>query len=586
MAVSPVRQVATYLKPYRRDAIIAPLLMVLEVMMDLALPFLMERIIDVGIGGHNLPVVLNTGLLMIVCALFGAFGGIGCTVFAVRASMNYGADVRSAVYRKIQSLSFGNLDRLGTGQLVTRLTNDVNQVQDVVLIALRILVRAPLLVVGSLIMATLTSPRLAPLLAILVPLLIIVLVAVIRGSFPLFYQLQSNLDRLNTFIQENLAGVRVVKAFVRAEHEEKQFGGANDTLMESSIRAMQFSAIVGPFMMLAMNFGVAGAIWFGGIQVDRGMMTIGEIVAFTNYIRQTLMSLQMVSMLLIQISRAGASASRITEVLDAEPDVQDSASPAPAFNANGPVAFEHVSFAYDHSEPVLQDVSFVAEPGQTVAILGATGSGKSSLVSLIPRFYDVTAGRVTIGGVDVRSIRQSELRSHIGVALQEAILFSGSIADNIRQGRPQASDDELHTAAAAAQAAAFIISMPDGYATDLGQRGVNLSGGQKQRVAIARAVVRQPEILILDDSTSAVDVETEARIQTALDKATTQTRFVVAQRISTVLTADKIIVLDEGRIVAEGTHHDLMASSPVYREIFESQLGKGTAAAQEATHGA
>ncbi len=568
--MNPARQVIAYLKPYRRDAIIAPLLMVLEVMMDLSLPFLMKRLIDIGIGEHNLPLVVNTGLLMVGCALVGAVGGIGCTVFAVRAAMNYGADVRSAVYRKVQSLSFGNLDRLGTGQLITRLTNDVNQLQD--------LVRAPLLVVGSLLMAVLTSPRLSPLLGILLPLLIAVLTVVIRGSFPLFYRLQANLDRLNTYLQENLAGVRVVKAFVRAEHEQKRFGGANDAVMASSIHAMQFSSIVGPAMMLLLNVGVAATIWFGGIQVNRGSITVGEIVAFINYLRQMLMSLQMVSMLLIHVSRAGASATRIAEVLNAVPDIQDRPMPVTALNARGVVAFEHVTFAYDNGEPVLQDISFVAEPGQTVAILGATGSGKSSLVSLIPRFYDVTAGRVTIGGVDVRDIPQAELRAHIGMALQEAILFSGSIADNIRQGNPQASDEEIRAAAQAAQAAEFIESMPEHYDTELGQRGVNLSGGQKQRVAIARALVRRPDILILDDSTSAVDVETEARIQAALEQMADTTVFVVAQRISTVLRADKILVLDKGRLVAEGSHHELIVSSPIYREIFESQLGNGALA--------
>ena len=580
-----IRQVAVFLKPYRRDAIIAPLLMVLEVMMDLTVPFLMRRMIDLGIGGRDVPLVLTTGLMMVGFGLIGAVGGIGCTVFAVRASMSYGADLRSAVYRKVQSLSFANLDRLGTGQLVTRLTNDVTQVQDAVLMMLRILVRAPLLVVGSLIMAVITSPRLAPLLVVLVPLLLGVLAVVITRSFPLFYRVQANLDRLNTTIQENLAGVRVVKAFVRAGHEEKRFGAANETLMGSSIRAMQFTAVVGPFMMLALNGGVAAAIWFGGIQVYRGDMTVGEIVAFTEYLRELLMSLTMVSMLLIQLSRAGASASRITEVLNTEPDVQDRPDATSAFPSPSRVAFEHVGFAYDDGEPVLEDISFVAEPGQTVAILGATGSGKSSLVSLIPRFYDVTAGRVTIGGVDVRDIRQSALRQHIGVALQEAILFSGSIAENIRHGRAQASDDDLRDAARAAQAEEFIASMPQGYGTDLGQRGVNLSGGQKQRVAIARALVRRPDILILDDSTSAVDVETEARLQAALEETHDNTTFIVAQRISTVLKADKILVLDDGRIVAEGSHQELVASSPIYREIFESQLGSGVLAAQVVANG-
>jgi ATP-binding cassette subfamily B multidrug efflux pump len=581
----PIRQVLAYLLPYRRDAIIAPLLMILEVMMDLTLPFLVERIIDVGIANNNMKVVANTGLLMVMLACVGAFGGIGCTVFAVRAAASYGADLRAAAYRRVQALSFGNLDRLGTGPLVTRLTNDVNQMQDLVLMALRILVRAPLLVVGSLFMAILTSPHLAPLLVVLVPLLVVVLVVVIARSFPLFYRLQANLDRLNTYIQENLAGVRVVKAFVRAEHEEKRFGGANDALMTSSIQAMQFSAVVGPFMMLALNFGIAAAVWFGGVQVNQGTMTVGEIVAFTNYLRQTLMSLTMVSMLLIQVSRAGASAGRVAEVLNATPDVQDRPAAKPGFNAKGAVAFDHVSFAYDAGEPVLRDISFVAEPGQNVAILGATGSGKSSLISLIPRFYDVTSGRVTIGGLDVRDIEQEVLRSRIGVALQEAILFTGTIADNIRQGQPKASDEEVRSAAEAAQAAEFIDGMPDGYLTEMGQRGVNLSGGQKQRVAIARALVRQPEILILDDSTSAVDVETEAKIQAALAQRAGQTTFVVAQRISTVLAADKILVLDEGRLVAEGTHEELMASSSIYRQIFESQLGNGALAAGEVSGG-
>ncbi len=578
--MNPIRQIAAFLRPYRRDAIIAPLLMVVEVAIDLILPSLMERIIDVGIGTRNLPVVLNTGLLMLGLTFVGAFGGIGCTVFAVRAAMNFGADLRSAVYRKIQTLSFGNLDRLGTGQLVTRLTNDVNQAQEVVLMALRILVRAPLLVVGSLIMAILTSPPLAPLLVILVPFLTVVLVVVIRRSTPLFLRVQESLDRLNTTLQENLAGVRVVKAFVRGQHEEARFGAANDGLMADSIRAMQFSAIVGPFMMLAMNFGVAGALWFGGVEVTRGTMTVGEIVAFTNYLRQTLFSLQMVSMLLIQVSRAGASATRLAEVLNTAPDVQDRPGAQAVFPAQGRVAFEHVTFAYDGGDPVLQDISFVAEPGQTVAILGATGSGKSSLVSLIPRFYDVKVGRVTIGGVDVRDIRQAELRSRIGMALQDTILFSGSIAENIRQGRPAADDVALAAAAQAAQADDFITALPEGYGGELGQRGVNLSGGQKQRVAIARALIRQPDILILDDSTSAVDVQTEARLQAELDRLMAgRTSFVVAQRISTVLQADKILVLDEGRIAAEGTHQELIGSSPIYREIFESQLGNGVLAA-------
>jgi ATP-binding cassette, subfamily B, multidrug efflux pump len=576
----PVWQVAAYIKPYRRDAIIAPLLMVLEVSMDLTLPFLMERMIDVGIAQQNLQVVMRTGLIMAVCACIGAVGGIGCTIFAVRVAMSYGADVRSSLFRKVHSLSFGNFDRLGTGNLITRLTNDVTQLQDAVLMSLRILVRSPALVVGSLVMAVITSPRLAPLLVVLVPLLSVILVIVIRKSWPLFSIVQSKLDRMNTTLQENLAGVRVVKAFVRGPYEQQRFGAANEEYRASSVAAMQVSASVGPIMMLLLNFGIAAAIWFGGVQVDRGTMTVGEIVAFTNYLRYLLFSLMMVSMLLVQLSRAGASAHRVVEVLNSRADVADPAPEEAAPVRMGPIAFENVSLSYDGGEPVLQDLSFVAQPGQTVAILGATGSGKSSLVSLIPRFYDVTAGRVTIGGVDVRDLSQAELRRCFGIALQDTILFSGAIADNIRQGKPDADADALDAAAVAAQAAEFISALPEGYETQLGERGVNLSGGQKQRVAIARALVRQPDILILDDSTSAVDVETEARIQASLDKLMAgRTSFVVAQRISTVLRADKILVLDDGKKVAEGTHAELLACSPIYREIYESQLGSGALAA-------
>lgn len=579
------KRLGPFLKPYWKQAVIAPVLMVLEVSMDLMLPRQMQRIIDQGVAANNLDVVLHTGLVMIVMTLFGAVGGIGCTVFAVRASMCFGADLRSATYRKVQTLSFGNLDKLGTGQLVTRLTNDVNQVQELVLIALRILVRTPLLVVGSLLMAILTSPRLALLLGVLMPLLILMLGMVIKRSFPLYSRLQDNLDRLNTVIQENLSGVRVVKAFVRGVHEQQRFGMANDNLMQSSIQAMQISAVMGPFMILAMNFGIGAVIWFGGMATIKHTMTVGEIIAFVNYLRQTLFSLMMVSMLLIRISRAQASADRILEVLDSQPEVQDRSTSQSAFVPEGRITFEHVTFSYDDAEPVLQDISFEAAPGQTVAILGATGSGKSSLIHLIPRFYDVDSGRVLIDGRDVREVRQGDLRANIGIALQETILFSGTIYDNIRQGREDATESEIIAAARAAQAHDFITALPEAYATDLGQRGVNLSGGQRQRIAIARALVRHPAILILDDSTSAVDVETESEIQRALDDLMKgHTSFVVAQRISTVLTADKILVLDDGRIVAQGTHQELMVSSPLYQEIYESQLGNGALAAQEAIH--
>ncbi len=577
--MNSLRKLATFLQPYRNLVILGPLLMFVEVTMDLMQPRLMETIVDVGIARLDMGIVVRTGLLMIGLALVGAIGGSGNTIVAVRVAQGFGADLRSALYRKVQSLSFGNLDQLETGHLVTRLTNDVTQVQEVVLILLRVLVRAPLMLIGSVIMATITSPRLALLLLVLAPILIGVLVAVARRAYPVFGAVQQQLDRLNTVIQENLAGVRVVKAFVRADYEQARFGTANDALMTQTIRAMQLIAIVAPVMMLALNVGVVGVIWFGGLQVTRGTLEIGQAIAFINYLLRTLTSLMMVAMLLMQVSRAQASADRIAEVIDSEPHVLDRPTARTNFAPQGRVAFDHVTFSYDGEDrAVLRDITFTVEPGQTAAILGATGSGKSSLVHLIPRFYDVKAGQVTLDGVDVREVKQTTLRRNIGIALQESVLFSGTIRDNIRYGRPEATEEEVIAAARAAQAHDFITALPGGYDTQLGQRGINLSGGQKQRIAIARALLMQPAVLILDDSTSAVDIETEVEIQAALEELMRcRTSLVVAQRISTVLNADKILVLDEGRLVAEGTHFDLLASSPIYREIYESQLGNDIA---------
>ena len=576
--MSSIQKLARFLRPYWKPAIVAPLLMVLEVTMDLMQPRLTQQIVDVGIAQLDLSVVINTGLLMVGLALIGAFGGAGCTVFAVIAAQGFGADLRSDLFRTVQSLSFGNLDELETGQLVTRLTNDVTQVQEVVMIILRIMVRAPLLLTGSLIMAVITSPQLALLLLVLAPILLVVLLWVIRKTHPMFSQVQRGLDNLNTVMQENLAGVRVVKAFVRADHEEQRFRKTNESLVDQTIRAARLAAVTMPFMMLALNLGVVGVIWFGGVQVTHGSMGIGQIIAFVNYLLRSLFSLMMVSMLLMRVSRAEASAERILEALNSEPQVQNKPHAVGTFKPRGQVVFENVTFNYSGNthDPVLKDISFVAEPGQTVAILGATGSGKSSLVHLIPRFYDVTNGRVMVDGVDVRDVDKEALRRNVGIALQESVLFSGAIRDNIRYGRPEATDEEVIAAAQAAQAHGFISEFPDGYDTILGQRGVNLSGGQRQRVAIARALITNPAMLILDDSTSSVDVETESKIQYALAEVMKErTSFVIAQRISTVLNADKILVLDDGRIAAEGTHSELLVSSPMYLEIYESQLGNG-----------
>jgi ATP-binding cassette subfamily B protein len=576
--MSTVKKLAKFLKPYWLWATLAPLLMALEVAMDLMQPRMIQRIVDVGIAQLRMDVVINTGLWMMGLALLGAIGGVGCTIFSVMASQGFGTDLRSALFKKVQALSFGNLDGLETGQLITRLTNDVTQIEQVVSMLLRIMVRAPLLLIGSLVMAILTSPRLATMLVVLGPVVLLILVWVVKKAYPMFSAVQHKLDGLNTVMQENLAGVRVVKAFVRDQHEIRRFGKANDSLMNQTIKAARTSALTWPFMMMTLNLGVVGAIYFGGRQVMVGTMQVGALIAFVNYLMRTLMSMMFVSMLTMRLARAQASAERIEEILESEPEVQNRPEAAPVLAARGRVAFEGVTFSYDNNghDPVLKGVDFVAEPGQTVAILGATGSGKSSLIHLIPRFYDVTGGRITLDGVDVRDVDKDTLRRSIGIALQESVLFTGTIRDNIRYGRPDASDEEVLAAAKVAQAHDFIQGFPDGYDTELGQRGVNLSGGQKQRVAIARALLTQPAVLILDDSTSSVDVETETLIQDALEQLMRdRTSFVVAQRISTVLTAHKILVLDDGHVVAEGTHSDLLASSPIYREIYDSQLGDG-----------
>ncbi len=573
-----VKKLTRFLKPYWRWMVLAPLLMTLEVAMDLLQPKLIERIVDVGIANLDLSVVLGAGALMIGLALIGLVGGGVNGIFAVKASQGFAADLREALFRKVQSLSFANLDKLGTGQLVTNLTNDVTQVQMALYMMMRILIRAPLLLVGSLVMVTLTTPQLLWLPLALLGVVLIGVLLIIRRAYPLFRVVQETLDALNAVMQENLAGVRVVKAFVRADHEKARFHTANEDLMEKTIRVVRVVAVTMPFAMLAMNLGLVGVIWFGGLQVTAGGMTTGEIISFTNYLQRTLISLMMVSMIVLQVSRAEASARRIGEVLETEPAVQNRPDAIREHHFQGRVAFDQVCFGYEShcGDPVLNQVDFVAEPGQTVALLGSTGAGKSSLVHLIPRFYDVTGGRVTIDGVDVRDLDKAELRRNIGIALQETVLFSGTIRDNIRYGRPDASDEEVVAAAKAAQAHDFILSFPDGYDTELGQRGVNLSGGQKQRIAIARALLLQPAVLILDDSTSSVDVETEVEIQAALEELMRdRTSFVIAQRISTVLTADKILVLDDGQIAAEGTHEELLAASPIYREIYDSQLGDG-----------
>jgi ATP-binding cassette subfamily B protein len=569
-----------FIQPYRQQASLAMLLLVGVVAADLLIPRLTQRLIDEGIAQQDMRTISSTALLMLGAALLSAAFAVGNTILAVRVGQSMGADMRSDMVRQVQTFSFGNLDEIQTGQLLVRATSDVNQVQMIFQMGMRIFTRAPLWVIGSVIMLVLTSPQLALLLVALVPLIVALVWVLMFKARPLFERVQKRLDALNQVLQENLAGVRVVKAFVRAPHENARFGRANDELTWASIRVTQLVATLIPTLQLFVSLGIVGVVWFGGNQVLQGDFAVGKMVASINYITFSLFPLMMLGGMIGPLSAADASAQRIMEVLNSEPEVVDHSQVEPIAAVEGRVGFENVTFRYngDEQESVLKNVDLVAEPGETVAILGATGSGKSTLVHLIPRFYDVGEGRVTLDGVDVRDIPLAQLRAQTGVALQEAVLFTGTIRDNIRYGRPEATDEQVVAAAVAAQAHDFIASFPQGYDTMVGQRGVNLSGGQKQRISIARALLVQPRVLILDDSTSAVDVETEARIQAELEHLMAHTTsFVIAQRISTVLNADKIVVLDEGRVTGVGTHEELMAGSSIYREIYESQLGDGGA---------
>jgi ATP-binding cassette subfamily B multidrug efflux pump len=562
------------MRPFWLPALLAPLLMTLEVAMDLCQPRLLQAIVDEGIANRDLPFVLHTSLLMMGAAGLGVIGGIGCTIFATVAALNCGAAIRERLFATIQQFSFGNLDRLQTGGLVTRLTNDVDQVQEVALMLLRIMVRAPLLTIGSLVMAAYTAPRLSWLLLVIGPLVIGMLVIVNRKAHPLFIKMQERLDRINCVVQENLAGMRLVKAFVRSPYESARFGSANEGLYVETVQASSLMASLMPGMMLLLHLGIVGALWFGGVAVHGGDLRVGQLLAFVNYLLQMLFSLMMVGMLLMRVARADASAERILEVLESTPEVQDAGDAVSAPVLRGRVAFDGVSFNYTGAEsPVLRDLTFCVAPGRTVAIMGATGAGKSSLVHLIPRLYDATAGRVLLDGVDVRAFTQESLRRQIAIVLQETVLFSGSIRENLRYGRADASDAELEEAARMAQAHDFISGFTDGYDSVLGQRGVNLSGGQKQRLAIARALVARPALLILDDCTSAVDMATEAAILTALKGwAHPCTRFVIAQRIGAVLDADLLLILEDGRLLAAGTHASLLKECSVYQDIVRSQF--------------
>ena len=575
--MSPVRKLLRFAKPYWLRSSLALVLLATLVVFDLSIPRLIQRLIDRGILAHDHALVLHTALLMLGVSFVSIFVAIGNNNLSVFVGESVGRDLREALFLKIQTFSYGNLDRQKTGQLMVRLTSDSGSVQRLLQVTLRIGTRAPLLMVGSLVLMISTSPALALTMLPLLFITSVVMVFFLVRMEPMFRIVQQRLDRMNSVLQENIAGIRLVKAFVRERFEGQRFESANQAYTEESAKVMQFSAIMPPALTLCVNVGVVVVIWAGGLESVRGKLSVGQIVAFTNYLLTTMTPLVMMTLLSSVWASGIASAKRLDEVLSAVPEISDAAQASTLTLTGAPrIAFEHVTFSYRgaSADAVLKDVSFVAEPGQTVAILGATGAGKSSLVKLIPRFYDVTEGRVTIDGVDVRRVTQDSLLAQIAIVPQETVLFSGTLRDNIRYGQPTASDAQVVEAARAARAEDFILETGNGYDSRVEQRGANFSGGQKQRIALARALLLRPKILILDDSTSAVDVETETHIQRALaELGREQTRIVVAQRISTVLHADKILVLDEGQIVAEGNHASLLKSSAIYQEIYHSQLG-------------
>lgn len=570
-----------YLKPYKRLAILAPILMLLEVGAELALPKLMTFMINQGVGTRNTAIITKTGIEMLVIAIIGIIGGIGCLICATLVSQRTGADLRRAAFEKIQEFSFHNIDTFSTPSLITRLTNDITQIQLVIMICLRMLVRSPLLCVGSIIMAFSINAKIAGMFLIVVVLLAVAVYLILRVAIPKFKLVQEKLDKVNTVMRECLAGIRVVKAFVRHDYEVEKFNEVNQDYKETTVSAFRMMLLMSPVMMILVNGTIIGILWFGGLQTQAGSMRVEEIMACITYLMQMMMAAMLLAMNFMFISRAKISTDRLEEILDTVVDIADPKEPKQPARAEGRVEYRHVSYRYKlgSGDPVLDDISFTAEPGQTVGILGETGSGKSTLVNLLPRLYDVTDGQILVDGIDVRDYAIHDLRKRVAVVLQETILFSGTIRENIKWGKPDATDEEIIAAAKAAQAHDFIMELPNQYDTELGQRGVNVSGGQKQRISIARALIQNPNIIIFDDSTSAVDSLTEKRIRQAMKTSHSGcTKFIIAQRISSVRDADKILVLGGGKIVAEGNHKYLMETSKEYQEILASQMKKGVMA--------
>ncbi|MEK4524814.1 ABC transporter ATP-binding protein [Paenibacillus sp. BGI2013] len=588
-----------YLKKYRVAAIAALVMMLIELAVELAQPYLISKIIDNGIQQGDLSVVWLWGGVLVGSTVVAFAAGIASSFFASHASLGFGYDLREKLYEKVQTFSYAVFNRFATSSLITRLTGDVTQVQDTVFMSLRFMTRVPLVVIGSMIMAVIVNPRLGLLLVVMVPVLLIVVVWMIKKAALLFRNVQRRLDAVNGVIQENLTGIRLIRVFVRMSHEIERFAGFSGKLMKGTISALRLTETTMPFMLLMMNVCIIAVLWFGRVDIASGNATVGEVVAVINYLLRTIGAMSALSWILVTFSRASASAQRLNEVFNTEDtseteqnkaestsapsagSMKSSHFPQSVFPAKkqravqGAVEFRSVGFSYPNSEiTVLDNITFTAKAGERIAIMGATGSGKSSLVQLIPRLYTEDQGKVRIDGADASELDLSMLRGAIGYVPQEVVLFTGSIRENIAWGQEDATLDEIVEAAKRAQIHETIENLPNGYDTLLGQRGVNLSGGQKQRLSIARALVRRPRILILDDSTSALDVATEGRLLDALEELSCTT-FIITQKISSTTSADLILLLDDGQLIGQGKHEDLMESSELYRRIHESQYGEG-----------
>ena len=567
----------THLQGYKRDAIKSPIFITLEVICELLLPLVMAEIVDVAIPAGDVAYICKMGAIMLLLSLAAMACGVLSAKYSTFASQGFGANLRQCLFDKVQDFSFSDIDRFSSASLITRMTNDVNAMTMMLNMGLRMLVRAPVMLIAALCISISINPRLAIVLLVVIPLMMLAIGILMKICTRLFEAMQKKIDGLNNTLQENLIAIRVVKAFVRENHERNKFKKSNDELMDAALNVGLKVIAIMPIMMLAMNGATVAVLYLGGKMVMAEGFLLGDLQAFINYIFQILMSVMMVAVALLQLTRAQACAHRINEVLKTEPSVEDKphakeqALPAP----KGQVEFRNVSFKYvatGTGDDVLSNISFTVKPGSFVAIVGGTGTGKSSLVNLIPRFYDVTGGAVLVDGMDVRDYPLEELRSRIGMVLQTNVLFTGTIRENLLWGRPDATEEEIIQAAKDAQAYDFIMSFPDGFDTMLTQGGTNVSGGQKQRLCIARAMLRKPAILILDDSTSAVDSATEAAIRESFQKNLKDTTvIIIAQRISSVQYADEILILDDDHIAGQGTHEELLANNAIYQEIYQSQ---------------